>query len=192
LCSTNPVRGVDKAIIERSPIEVWTAAETKSILAVAALECPELLTFLVLALFSGVRVCELLLLLTEHIKLDQGIITIPALISKTRKIRNVSMTENLAAWLVQTNSYPRASRVWFMGESSLHRRYRLIEKGTGFKWKANALRHTYASNHIALHDNEYLTSRACGHSPRMLRDHYDAVVSKVEGQAHFNIFPPEP
>jgi hypothetical protein len=32
-----------------------------------------------------------------------------------------------------------------MGESSLHRRYRIIEKGTEFKWKPNALRHSFAS-----------------------------------------------
>ncbi len=189
-CSTNPAAGVDKAIIERSPIKVWTPTETTSILKIADRECPEVLRFLVLALFSGVRTSELFQLLTEHVKLDQGIITIPASISKTRKLRNIPISENLAAWLIHLKASISPERIWSMGETSLHRRYRLIEKGAGLKWRRNALRHTYASNHLALYDNEYLTSRACGNTPKMLREYYDAVVSKENGKAYFGIFPP--
>jgi integrase len=190
LCSTNPVAGVDKAIVERSPIEVWTPSETNSILAAAHRECCEVLRFLVLALFSGVRTCELFQLHTEHVKLAQGIITVPASISKTRKLRNIPISENLAAWLALPTVPAEVDRIWSMGESSLHRRYRLIEKATGLKWRRNALRHTYASNHLALYDNEYLTSRACGNTPRMLREHYDATVSKEDAKAHFCISAP--
>jgi integrase len=189
LCSTNPAAGVDKAIVERTPIEVWTPAETKLILQVAIRECVELLRFLVLALFSGIRTGELFQLRTEHLKMDQGIVAVPASISKTRKLRAVPISENLAAWLSFTNRQPQPNRVWDMGESSLHRRYRLIEKGAGLKWRRNALRHTYASNHLALHDNEYLTAKACGHTPKMLREHYDAAVSKSDGKSHFSIVP---
>jgi site-specific recombinase XerD len=190
LCSTNPAAGVDKAIVERAPIETWSPTETAQILAVATRECPELIRFLVLALFSGVRTCELFQLSGEHVKLDQHIITVPAAISKNRKLRNVPITGNLTVWLTQKNFCFPADLIWPMGESSLHRRYRLIEKGTGLKWRKNALRHSYASNHLALHDNEYLTSRACGHTPKMLREHYDAVVSKANAGAYFGIFPP--
>ena len=189
LCSTNPALGVDKAIIERAPIEIWTPGETDAILKVALQECSELLPFLVLALFSGIRTCELYSLHSNHVRLDQGIVSVPAAISKTRRPRNVPIAANLSAWLIDLRIHTWPRRIWDMGESSLHRRYRLIEKGTGFKWRGNALRHTYASNHLALHDNEYLTSRACGNSPRMLRLHYDAVVSKEHGLAHFSIFP---
>jgi integrase len=189
MCSTNPAQGVDKAIIDRRPIEIWTAEEAVLILRAAAQECPELLRFLVLAFFSGIRTCELFLLQSEHIKLDQGVIAVPASMSKTRKVRNVPISANLAAWLMTPTVHKLSGGIWSMGESSLHRRYRLLEKTTGLKWRGNALRHTYASNHIAVHDNEYLTSRACGHTPRMLREHYDAVVSKAHGQAHFAIFP---
>lgn len=190
LCSTNPAQGVDKAIIEKRPIEIWTPEETVSILSAAARECPELLGFLVLGFFSGIRTCELFMLQTAHIKLDQGVVALPAAISKTRKARNVPISANLSAWLTTPTVHKMSGGIWSMGESSLHRRYRLIEKVTGLRWRGNALRHTYASNHIALHDNEYLTSRACGHTPRMLREYYDAVVSKAHGEAHFAIFPP--
>ena len=189
LCTTNPVTGVDKAIVERTPVEVWTPAEAVSILTVADRECSEVMRFLVLALFSGVRTAELFELQTEHVKLDQLIITIPASISKTRKIRNIPISENLAAWLKNIHSRAQPDRIWSMGESSLHRRYRLIEKGTGLNWRRNAMRHSYASNHLALHDNECLTSRACGSTPPMLREHYDAVVSRANADAYFGILP---
>jgi site-specific recombinase XerD len=189
LCTFNPIAGVDRAIVERAPIEVWSPAETLMILKVATQECSELLRFLVLAFFSGIRTGELFCLHIDHVKLDQAIVTVPASISKTRKLRNVPISKNLAAWLAQSNINSRRGRIWDMGETSLHRRYRLIEKSTGLKWRGNALRHTFASNHLALYDNEYLTSKACGNTPRMLRDYYDAVVSREHGEAHFSIFP---
>jgi site-specific recombinase XerD len=187
LCSSNPAAGVDLAIVERAPIEIWTPGETILILKVAMQECPELIRFLVLAFFSGIRTGELFLLHSDHVKLEQGIIMVPAAISKIRKLRNVPIARNLSAWLTDIHKTP--GRIWAMGESSLHRRYRLIEKMTGLKWRGNALRHTFASSHLALHDNEYLTARACGNTPKMLREHYDAVVSRAYGKAHFDIFP---
>jgi site-specific recombinase XerC len=189
MCSSNPCAGVDKAIVERAPIEIWSPAETVMILKIANQECHELLRFLVLAFFSGVRTSELFQLRTDHVKLKQAIVAVPASISKTRKLRNVPMSENLVAWLTHLKVETVPGRIWSMGESSLHRRYRLIEKGTGFKWQGNALRHTFASSHLALFDNEYLTSKACGNTPRMLREFYDAVVSKEHAQAYFGIFP---
>jgi len=188
-CRTNPAKAVDKAIVEAPPIEVWTPTETALLLEVAARDCPDILDFLFLALFSGARTCELLLLHSSSIKLDQGIITIPANISKTRKLRNIPISPNLKAWLANSRFKTEPGCICAMGESSLHRRYRIIEKGTGFKWKPNALRHSFATHHLAMYDNEWLTARACGHSPKMLREHYDAVVGKPDAEAYWAIFP---
>jgi site-specific recombinase XerC len=188
-CKTNPAEPVDKAIVEAAPIVVWTPAEAESILRIAARDCPDILDFLFLAMFSGARTCELLLLYSNSIKLEQSVISIPANISKTRKLRNIPISANLKAWLQHSRFKATPGRICDMGESSLHRRYRIIEKGTGFLWKRNALRHSFASYHLAMHDNEWLTARACGHSPKMLRDHYDAVVAKPDAEIYWNILP---
>lgn len=189
LCRTNPAKAVDKAIVERAPIEVWTPSEATALLKAASVGCPEVLDFLYLALFSGIRTCELLLLHSDCIKHDQNIIAIPAHISKTRKLRNVPISANLKAWLAHSRLRTEPGRIFEPAESSLHRRYRILEAGTGLKWKPNALRHSFASYHLAMHDNEWLTARACGHSPKMLRDHYDAAVGKPDAEAYWSILP---
>jgi hypothetical protein len=54
-CKTNPAKAVEKAIEEKPPIEVWTPSEAALILMVAARDCADILDFVFLALFSGIR-----------------------------------------------------------------------------------------------------------------------------------------
>ncbi len=127
-CRINPATAVDKAIVEIAPIEVWTPSEATLLLNAAATHCLDILDFLLLALFSGIRTCEILLLHSDAIKLDQNIIAVPAHISKTRKLRNVPISANLAAWLARSHLRTEPGRIFEPAESSLHRRYRILEK----------------------------------------------------------------
>jgi hypothetical protein len=55
------------------------------------------------------------------------------------------------------------------------------------------MRHSFGSYHFAAHANSMETSRQLGHrsSDHVLFDHYRALARKEDGEAFFNILPPE-
>jgi hypothetical protein len=67
---------------------------------------------------------------------------------------------------------------------------RLMERRIpGFRWKANALRHSFASYHVGLHRNRELTRTIMGTSIAMLDDHYDDPQFRTAAETWFAILP---
>ena len=58
-----------------------------------------------------------------------------------------------------------------------------------FAWKPNGLRHSYVSYRLAQTDDENRTAQECGNSPRMIFQHYRALVSKAEAEHWFALRP---
>ena len=58
------------------------------------------------------------------------------------------------------------------------------------KWPTNALRHTFASNHLAFHRNASETALQLGHTEsRTLFVHYRELVRAEKAGAYWRIFP---
>lgn len=57
--------------------------------------------------------------------------------------------------------------------------------------KTNGLRHAFCTYHFAAHANENQTAQQAGNSPAMIHAHYKGLATKAEGEAWFNVLPPE-
>jgi len=141
-----------------------------------------------LGLFAGIRTAELMRLDWTAIKFDERMIVIGADIAKTRSRRVIPINETLAAWLEPSvePSGPIADR------KSLPKRFPLLKRAAGIKrWPNNALRHSYASYHLAAFMNPIQTAHFMGHvgGTEMLHSHYKGLVSKTEADKFWALHP---
>jgi integrase len=153
---------------------------------------PEILPFFAIGAFAGLRVAELERLDWSEIKWDKRLINVTALKAKTAQPRWIPMTDNLIAWLTphrQSNGpiAPQSVRV----KSRFVKRAR--EAAGINSWgndKANALRHSFCSYHLALHEDGAMTAIRAGHmGTATLYKHYNHRVEKTEAEKYFSIAP---
>ncbi len=187
-CRQDPAEPLEKAKIPRKPPIVFTPAEARALMMAALAHYLDTLAIMAIGLFSGVRSCELMKLEVHMIKMAQRIIDIPAEISKTGQRRLVPISDNLAAWLALA-PLPTHGKVFQYGQNTFYKNYVAIRAAAGVLKKANGMRHSFATYHMARHSNAGLTSRACGHSIAILARDYDAVATQEEGEAYAAIFP---
>ena len=184
----NPAEPLEKAKIPRKTPIVFTPEETRRLMTTASIRYPDTLAVLAIGLFSGVRSCELMKLEVPMIKLGQRIIDIPAVISKTGQRRLVPISKNLGTWL-KLAPLPTKGRIFQRPQNDFYDNYVAIRAAAGVAKKANGMRHSFATYHLAMYSNVHETSRACGHLVQILLRDYDAVATKTEGEAYWAIFP---
>lgn len=144
--------GLTRAKDTGGNIEVYTPDELKTMLQRLRANKPELLPFVAIGAFAGVRVAELTRLAWEDIDFEQGLIEVGAKKSKTAQRRHVPIQPNLAKWLepyrgneglIVTYVIPQQAVLKVVEAAITHSASGKIEKGV--KWKPNALRHSYGS-----------------------------------------------
>lgn len=192
--------------MEKEP-SVLTVAEAKRLLA-AAHEHQELnlLPFVVLGLFCGLRSEEIKRLDWSSIELKgkSPYVTISGAIAKKRRIRHVDIPANAVAWL-KTCARKQGPVSEDRYSDDHGRRFRKLTRLAEFgylegegktakwigTWQVNAMRHSFGSYHYALHGDPMLTSRLLGHKSNdtVLFDHYRALASKEDAEEYFNILP---
>ena len=106
----------------------------------------ELVPYLVISAFAGLRSAELQRLDWADIALEDGHITVAASIAKTVSRRVVPISENLKAWL--TPYFKKFGEV--VPFKNLPKQLGWLAKGAGVKWKKNALRHSFCSYRLAI------------------------------------------
>jgi integrase len=182
----NPVAKVPKPILEPVAPRVLTVAECRQLLGTAEQFDAELVGFIALAMFAGLRPeSELGRLRIEDIGVEHVTVGTGA---KTRRRRLVRLSGNLLAFLARW----RALSGELVPVNS-KRRFEAVRRLAGFEhWPQDALRHSFVSYHYALH-GESDTAAQAGHSAQMLHEHYRGLVTRAEAEAFFSIQPrPEP
>ena len=190
---------------EKQP-EILTLKEVNQVLN-SAHEHVELgfLPLITLGLFCGIRTVELGQLDWSDVKdgEERPFVTISHAIAKKRRIRHVDIPDNALSWLsLCKNREGRIAHAETFKQHEENFRKFLIQAGFMEKddrgrwrsnWKRNALRHSFASYHYALHGNSLETARLLGHkaSDQVLFDHYRALATKEQGEAFFSIVPPK-
>ena len=184
----NPIQGIRLPKLKEKPIIIYTVEEMAALLKHAE---GEILAFIALGAFAGLRSAEIGRLDWSDIRWDQGTIEIRASIAKTAQRRFVYMSENLKAWLkpLAKASGPILPPI---DHKTLYRHQVAVAKKAGMKWKKNALRRSYASYQIAVSRNANDVSWEMGNSPRMVYRHYRELVSRQQAEAYWKIYPEEP
>ena len=163
----------------------------------------DLLPYVALSLFAGIRVAELRRLRWDKVKLGEGLIIIDGMVAKTKSRRIVDLNETACAWLTlcakrtgpvvdpinfrkRNDAMLRAARFGRTGSETKK------EKAAGIKlepWPENAMRHTAATYSYALTQDAVRVAAMLGHSPDVLHRHYRGLATKAEAERFFALRP---
>jgi integrase len=182
-CRENPISQIAKAKVIAEPVEVLTPEETRRLLEKAA---PQIVPALAIGAFAGLRPAEISRLDWKEVRLDRGFIEVTAKNAKTATRRLVTIQPNLRAWLEP--HVRKSGPVVPTGDRILMEAAR---RAAGFeKWPSNALRHSYASYHLAKFQDAAALALQMGHSTTaMIFAHYREVVTPDSADAYWTITP---
>ena len=148
---------------------------------------PELLPYIAIGLFAGLRRAELERLDWSEIDFESGLIEVTAQNSKTAQRRFVTMQPNLREWLLPL----RKHKGNVTPQNCFRELFEQARAAAGIvEWPENALRHSFASYHLAHFKNAASTALELGHhDSRITFAHYRELVKPKEGERYWNIRP---
>jgi integrase len=186
LVEKNPVTSVDKVkLVDKAP-EIFTPKQLADLLAAAD---PSLLPALALQAFAGLRTAEVLRLEWSEVDLVRGFVTVAAHKSKTARRRLIPIAQNLAKWL---RPYTQMSGpVYSTKTRNYHADIEALRSSIGLAaWPNNGLRHSFASYHLAFHQDAAALMLQMGHTTtREIFEAYRELVRPDEAQEYWNIRP---
>jgi integrase len=154
---------------------------------------PELVPFLAIGAFAGLRSAEIERLTWADVFEKPGKIEVKAKKAKTRARRLVPIQPNLAKWLAPFEKHDRAAKVVKFADIGLQiRELCEADKGKDLKaltWKRNALRHSFISYRLAEVQSAAQVALEAGNSETMIFKNYRDVVTPESAKAWFSIEP---
>jgi integrase len=184
LCRDNPALAVELPRPEDAPPGILTPAQSAALILRCQEAEPTLLATITLCLFAGVRPDEARRLSWENI--GPEFVNVEAHKAKTRRRRLVTITPHLRAWLDVARAADSELPV-----ANYPNKFNRVRQLAGLfkEWPHDAMRHSFASYHLAKHRNENLTAQEMGNSPQMIYSHYRELVRPADAEAFFGIMP---
>jgi integrase len=183
--TNNPAEKTAKAKeVDEAP-GILTVAEVARLMESAE---PDVLPYLAIGCFAGLRPAELARMDWSAVHFDAGLIEVTAKKAKSSRRRFIKIQPNLANWLA---SY-RASRGPVCG-MNLRKRLEATRRAAGLKeWPNDALRHSFASYHLAHFNDVAALALEMGHKDAdMIFGHFRQLVRPAEAAKFWNIAPLE-
>ena len=165
---------------------------------------PEMVPFLAIGAFAGLRSAEIERLDWSEVHLDDKFIEIKAAKAKTASRRIVPITDNLAKWLKdhakdegRVVPFDNVNKQigWLVEDTNqalkeaAKKDGKDAEKVKKVKWKKNALRHSFISYRVAEIQDVAKVALEAGNSPQIIFQHYRELVQPKEAKAWFGIEP---
>lgn len=184
--SANPVTGaLNVKVPPKDEIGILTVSEAAKLLAACS---ADVLPAVAIGMFAGLRREEIARLDWRDVNLQKGFIDVKAANAKKKRRRIVDMRPNLRAWL----------RPYGTLEGKVRPSEALYRKGLSaastaagiIPWPSNALRHSFASYHLAAYDNAAKTSLQLGHrDSEVLFNHYRELVHRKDAKEFWKLAP---
>jgi integrase len=186
----NPVDpAIKKKKVKAGPPPIVTPTELTRLLNVADEMDGELVPYLALQAFAGMRTEETDKIEWQAIRLPQGLIDVSAHVAKGDHPRWTKIEPCLYAWLSKHRKTKGRVRV-----TNHRKRLEAVRRAAGFdSWQGthnNALRHSYASYHLAKFSDAGRTREEMGHldESSFRRDYVNRVLP-ADGEAFWEIAP---
>jgi integrase len=193
----NPLDLIERPEVESGEIHFMTNAEVVALLdAATTLHGGELVPYVALFTFGGLRHTEIDRLHWSKIDFEDGTIRIDDAVAKTRRRRLIQMprvgrSANLLAWL---EPY-RMERKPFVGKG-WRKKFDSVKIAAGWgtgkglrPWVQDILRHTAISNHFAHGQHEGQTASWAGNSPTMVHKFYKGLIKAKEAKVFWALRP---
>ena len=179
----NIIERIDRPETEDKEPGIFTVDQAGELLKHAAKF--QLLHYVALGLFAGLRSAELLRLESDAVLMTERSIVVGASVAKRRSRRVVEMCDGLHHIL---EKYPLPKgRIVDAKEFRLH----LNELRAAAKiseWPHNGLRHSFGSYHLAFHGDAIKTAGQMGHrDSNIIHNHYKALVLKGEAEKYWQL-----
>ena len=185
------VKSVERPKEDVSEVQIFTPSEMRDILAVAR---PEMVPWLAIAGFAGLRSAEIARLSWKDVNLSNREIHVTAAKAKTRSHRIVPISENLVEWLTplaKEDGNVVKFKSWWNQVAEITDAVNARRGPTNhFVWRHNGLRHTYCTMRMAELKDAQQVSVEAGNSPAMIFQHYrNGKVSESLAREWFDIYP---
>lgn len=176
----NPASGVElPAPADHQKIGIHSPDQVRTVLEAARKTDLDLCRHLAVRYFAGIRSAEAHRLLESDLKLDQSLLEVPAVKSKTRSRRLVTIQPNLKAWL------ELGGQLRPKGDMTIRAAIRLSK----VQWEHNVTRHSFVSYHLAHFGSAAKTALEAGHTEQILFKHYRALVTPAAAAEFWGIVP---
>lgn len=178
------VTTVELATETPGDVEIFSCDEMSKLLAAAE---PEIIPFLALGAFAGLRHAEIKRLDWSEIRLQEGHIELKAKDAKTRIRRIIPVHDNLRLWLAPY-AQPHGAVAPY---TNMTKQILWLAADAGLVWKHNGLRHSFVSYRTAETQNIPQVSYESGNSVRIIERNYLKRVPPDEARRWFSIAPQE-
>jgi integrase len=181
---TNPMLDVPRAKVISNVPGILTPEQVARLLESAS---EEMLPYFAIGAFCGLRSAELERLKWENVDFDTGLIEVTAKSSKTAARRFVTIPPNAHRWLAPY----KFQHGLVCSVNDFQRRLAADRERAGIgDWPQNALRHSFASYHLAAFKDAPALSLELGHvTPQIVFQHYREVVTPSEAEKFWRIVP---
>jgi integrase len=181
--TSNPAEKADKAKEIDAPPGILTVQQAARLLEAAS---PQLLPYIAIGAFAGLRRAELERLDWREIDFESGLIEVTAKKSKTARRRFVRIQPNLREWLLPVRKHSGN-----VTPDNFPKQFDAAREAAGIDdWPDNALRHSFASYHLAHFKDAAALALEMGHTDSgLIFNHYRQLVRPKEAERYWNITP---
>lgn len=187
----NPVARIDKPRMDKRVVDYLTAEQAESVLDAAVKHVPEIVPYLAIGMFAGLRPSEIHGRRTEHDPLDwrdinliRGVIRVTPEQDKNREGRRVAISDCLKAWLAP---YLQKEGPILYTRTAVA----LAFHRAGVKYSKDILRHSFGTQHWAMHRHEGETAIQLGDTITTVKRHYvNTEAEEEDAEKFWNIYPP--
>jgi integrase len=182
-CVGNPAAKTAKAKVIETAAGILTVDETARLLENAP---AELIPYIAIGAFAGLRRAELERLDWKEIDLRSRLIEVTASKAKSARRRFVRIKPNLLLWLK-----PFAKPSGVVTPNGLRGRLDKAREDAGIQmWPNNALRHSFASYHLARFNDAAALALELGHTnSNLVFQHYRQLVRPKEAKRYWSLEP---
>jgi integrase len=182
---SNPAEKTAEAREPKSKPGILSVEQAAALLENAA---PEIVPYIAIGLLAGLRRAEIERLDWSEIDFDSGHIEVTAEKSKSKVAnRFITIQPNLREWLLPF----RKVRGGVTPREAFRQLFDQTRAGAGItEWPDNALRHSFASYHLAHFKDAKALALEMGHTDSaMLFNHYRALVKPKDAERYWSIRP---
>jgi integrase len=182
-CIANPVEKSARAKVVETPVGILTVEQTQALLKSTA---SELVPFIAIGAFVGLRRAELERLDWRKVNLREKLVEVIAANAKSARRRFVRIRPNLARWLQpHAKTYGPVTPLDYRALLDSAR-----EKAKIAEWPHNALRHSFASYHLAHFKDAAALALELGHTnSNLVFQHYRQLVRPKQAKNYWQIAP---
>ena len=182
-CVGNPAERTAKAKVIETAVGILTVDQTARLLESAP---AELVPYVAIGAFAGLRRAELERLDWKEVDLESGLIEVTASKAKSARRRFVKIQPNLAKWLQPCTQL--SGNVTSPDYRELLDTAR--EAAAITQWPQNALRHSFASYHLARFNDAAALALELGHTnSNLVFQHYRQLVKPKQAERYWKIAP---